>query len=637
MIVLGCQHLRKDHGANTILADVTFEISEGERVGLIGRNGCGKTTLLQMVAGLTRPDEGQLSLQKRARVGYLPQVPVERGGMTVREVLELGFRELLACRALMAELEARMGAQADPVQLEPLLAQYAELQERFQREGGYEIEAQIQQVAAGLGIPREQFPRQYATLSGGEQTKVGLASLLLERPTLLLLDEPTNHLDTAGIEWLETFLTTYPGACLVVSHDRYFLDRVANRIVELEDGEAFTYETNYTGYLAEKEERLLQQFAEFKEQQKKIKQMQETIRQLQEWGRIGANEKFFRRAASMQKALDRMERVKRPMLERRAAEFDLQQSDRSGREVLRIESLSKQYGGSRPLLRQADAALQYGEKLALVGRNGAGKSTLFRLLLGQEQPDEGAITLGARVEIGYLAQQEHPTESKSVLQFYCEAARVESGEGRSQLARYLFYGEDVFRPVNLLSGGEWTRLRLALLTHQKPNLLLLDEPTNHLDVASREALEEALEEFPGTVLAISHDRYFINRIAGRVWELDGGKLASHLGNYDDYREKRLARELAAAAAATVAPVKAKPAPQAPAPRRQSSGKRAKEQLEQAIAQAEQQLAEADAALEQAQAGGDLDGLSRRWAEREALQQKLDTLYQQWMEAEEGSL
>ena len=376
---------------------------------------------------------------------------------------------------------------------------------------------------------------------------------------------------------------------------------------------------------------MLQQFAEFREQQKKIKQMRETINQLQEWGRVGGNEKFFRRAASMQKALDRMERVKRPVLERRAAEFDLQQIDRSGREVLRVEALCKRYG-PHPLLDQADAALQYGDKVVLIGKNGAGKSTLFRLLLGQEQPDQGRITLGSRVEVGYLAQQDRPDDTRTVLQLFCETARVETGEGRSQLARYLFYGEDVFKPVNLLSGGEWTRFRLALLTHQKPNLLLLDEPTNHLDVASREALEEALEEYPGTVLAVSHDRYFINRIAQRIWELQAGRLSGYLGNYDQYREKRLASEQVMIVAQ--APAREKQAAQSQ-PRRQDTGRRRKEQLQQAIAQTEQLLAGVEASLEHAQAAGDLPGLSERWAERERLQEQLDSLYEQWLEVEEG--
>ncbi|HWI51400.1 MAG TPA: ABC-F family ATP-binding cassette domain-containing protein [Symbiobacteriaceae bacterium] len=637
MTAISCQHVKKYHGANLVLADVTFEVDEGTRVGLVGPNGCGKSTLLQILAGVHKQDEGQVTMQKRARVGYLPQVPVERAGLSVYEVLALGYRDLLACRALMLELEAQMSA-GGPVgterQMADLLKRYAEEQERFQREGGYEMDANIQTVARGLGIPPEQFSRSYATLSGGEKTKVGLASLLIERPTILLLDEPTNHLDTAGVEWLESFLSESDATCLIVSHDRYFLDRVVTRVVDLEDGEAVLYLTDYTGYVREKEESLLQQFAEFKEQQKRIKKMEETIRQLQEWGKVGGNNKFFRRAASMQKALDRMERVKRPVLERKTAEFELQERDRSGREVVKAAGLSKRYG-NRTLLAQVDAALAYGEKAVIIGKNGAGKSTLFKLVLGQEQPDEGVVELGTRVDVGYLAQEDHPTDGKSVLQLFCEEAAVETGEGRSLLARYLFYGADVFQPVNLLSGGEWTRLRLALLMHRKPNLLLLDEPTNHLDIASREALEEALEEFPGTVLAISHDRYFINRVARRIWELEDGKLTLYLGNYDDYRETRERLRLTREREREEAPVQSTPVRKRPVEpaRRKDPGLRAKAQLEQAISEAEQRLIELSAELEAAQAAADITGLTAKWAEREAMQAQLDQLYAQWLELE----
>ncbi len=639
MSVVSCQRVKKYHGANLILADVTFELGPGERAGLIGPNGCGKSTLLQILAGVQRHDEGEVSLQKRTQVGYLPQVPVDREGMTVYEVLRLGYREALACQALMTELEQQMATPHEAGDLDRLLRRYAEEQERFRHLGGYEMEAQIQQVAQGLGIAPEWYSRPYATLSGGEQTRVGLASLLLERPTLLLLDEPTNHLDTAGIEWLEGFLGTYTGTCLVVSHDRYFLDRVVTKVIELEDGEGITYLTNYSGYVKEKEERLLLQFAEFKEQQKKIKQMKAAIAQLLEWGRVGDNGKFFRRAASMQKALDRMEMVKRPVLERRTAEFDLQQADRSGREVVKIEGLTKRYG-DRTLLGGVDALLAYGERVVLIGQNGTGKSTLFKLLLGQEEPTAGSLALGARVQVGYLAQQDRPDDERTVLQAYCEEARAETGEARSQLARYLFFGADVFKPLKLLSGGEWTRFRLALLVQAKPNLLLLDEPTNHLDIASREALEEALEEFPGTVLAISHDRYFINRLAERVWELAEGALTPYLGNYDAYREER-ERTRSAPVPGPAAPVEERKgqrpaiAPEREQARQAERAKRVKGQLEQAIAAKEQRLTELEAAAEQAQETGDLAGLNAAWTERETVHAELEQLYAQWLELEEG--
>lgn len=627
-MILSCQQLKRSHGANSILEDVTFEVGPGERVGLIGRNGTGKSTLLQLIAGELTPDSGQLSLQKGARIGYLRQIPTDRGEQTVYQVLATGLQHLLAYRDQLAELEARLAEPQDERQMAALLKQYAELQERFQHEGGYEIDAQIQQVANGLRIPPEQWGRPYASLSGGEQTKVGLGALLIERPTLLLLDEPTNHLDTQSIEWLEEFLRGYAGACIVVSHDRYFLDRVVTKIVELEDGEAVTYLTAYTGYVKEKEERLLRQFAEYKDQQKKIKKMKETINQLWEWGKVGGNEKFFRRAASMQKALDRMERVKRPVLERRAASFELTQEERSGQEVLRLDSLTKRFG-ERCVLNGVDGLLRYGEKVVLIGPNGAGKSTLFKLVLGELAPDGGAVRLGARVTVGYLAQAEAPPEQETVLERFCAEAKVESGHGRSLLARYLFYGQDVYKRLDQLSGGEWTRFRLALLVYQRPNLLLLDEPTNHLDIASREALEEALAEFPGTVLAISHDRYFINQIAERIWALREGGLSSILGDYDEYRAQR-ERQAAPLAATKAAPAAAPVSAAPPKDRRSAKAERLKAQLEQTVAQLEAEVAQLDAALD---AEADVGRLGALWAEREGVQAKLDEALQQWLELE----
>ncbi|WP_197081103.1 ribosomal protection-like ABC-F family protein [Gordoniibacillus kamchatkensis] len=602
MTILNCQQVQKYYGANLVLDNVTLEVKQGDRAGLIGRNGCGKSTLLQLIAGLTAPDGGTIALQKGTRVGYLAQIPAEFEALTVYDVLARGYRDAMQCREAMSGLEQRMAVTGAP-DLDAILQQYAELQERFERAGGYEMEARIVQVAAGLRIPEAQFPRTFGTLSGGEKTKVCLASLLIEKPTLLLLDEPTNHLDVNGIEWLETYLKGYDGTCIIVSHDRYFLDQVVTKVIELEDGEAFLYRTDYTGYVKEKEERLLQEFAAYQEQQKKIKKMQETIKQLMEWGRIGGNEKFFRRAASMQKALDRMEKLKRPVLQRKTAEFEAEAAERSGRKVLALQAAVKRFG-DRTVLAGADALLLYGDRVALVGENGAGKSTLMKLIVGELAPDEGSVELGARVDIGYLDQQDRPNSKQTVLELFCREAEVTEGEGRRLLAGYLFYGPAVFKSVGSLSGGEWTRLRLALLMRRKPNLLLLDEPTNHLDIASREALEEALEEYTGTVLAISHDRYFINRIARSVWELRDGTITPFVGHYDDYRAK--SAELRAASLADrpapVVPSQVAKPQAAPADRPVSAAGKAadskrKQQLEQAIRQLEQDIADCSARLD----------------------------------------
>lgn len=653
MIIVSCQHIKKYHAANLVLEDVTFEIHDGDRAGIIGVNGCGKSTLLRIIAGMEPADGGQLFIKKDTAIGYLAQIPDSKDGMTVYDALALGFREVRACQERMRLLEERMSdpaAAGDERLMERLLKQYAGEQEQFERGGGYEMEARIVQVAAGLGIGREQFPRVYAELSGGEKTKAALASLLIGRPDLLLLDEPTNHLDLAGIEWLEEFLGSYEGACLIVSHDRYFLDKVAGRTVELEDGECFVYETHYSGYVKEKEERLLQQFADYQEQQKTIKKMRETIKRLEEWGRNGDNEKFFRRAASMQKALDRMEKVKRPVLDPKTAEFNWSMQDRSGKRVAELQGVTKRYGG-KTVLDQVEGLLEFGEKVALVGRNGSGKTTLFKLLLGLEAADSGQLLLGARVEPGYLAQEEAPSDGEeTVLGFFRKEARLEEGEARSRLARYLFYGASVFKPLSGLSGGEWTRLRLAVLVHGRHNLLLLDEPTNHLDIASREALEETLEDFPGTILAISHDRYFVNKLAKRVWELADGRLTGYIGTYDDYREKKMAslqgapvpsRAEAAEPEASLADRGARGRPRkgavsavGGAMEGTAAGSRAAEalllRLEAQISLEEQKLGELDACLADPANAANHDLLAGLWREREQVQETVDRLYAQWM-------
>lgn len=652
MNMINVQKLTQYHGAHLVLDQISFEIQEGEKVALIGRNGSGKSTLMRLLAGLDQPNEGLLAIKKGAKIGYLEQIPSHMDTWTVQDVLAQGLRHLKDYRAEMTGLEEKMSdpdIAGDSEMLDRVLRKYSALQERFETEGGYELEASIDKIATGLQIPKSEYGLAFGSLSGGEQTRVVLASQLIVQPDLLLLDEPTNHLDLARTEWLEEFLREYPGTCVIISHDRYFLDRVVSKTIEIEDGEVFSAHGGYTAFMKEKEERLLQQFAEYQEQQKVIKKMKESIKQVEEFGRIGGNEKFFKRAASMRRALERMERVKRPVLERRQADFDLNPQDRSGRRVAYFEQVEVSYG-KQAVLRGASGLIEFGEKIALMGSNGSGKTTLFKVLLGELTPDSGLLEWGSRVDVGYLAQQEEPDNPKAtVLQYFREKAGVEEGEARGILARYLFYGAAVFRSVGQLSGGEWTRLRLALLIHQKPNLLLLDEPTNHLDIASREALEDALLGYTGTVLAISHDRYFVNQVSRKVWDLNQGKLTVYHGNYDDFRDKkeRLEAELQtrdlSAGREGIPKQKAEPQPQAkdsPAlltkklNADRSSAERAK-WLEEEIARIETRIRELDGWLERE--GGDLhedtdlSQLEQRWNDRELLSASRDELLAEWLE------
>ncbi|GKU80003.1 ribosomal protection-like ABC-F family protein [Paenibacillus sp. L3-i20] len=651
MIIVNGQEIKKYYGASLVLNGVTLQIQENDRIGLIGCNGSGKSTLLRLISGHDHIDEGMLTIKKDLKIGYLPQIPHEFESMTVYEVLASGFRELMNCKKQLREIELLMASSDainNPEHMDKMLKNYAVIQDQFELSGGYEIDTMIEQVATGLQINEDYNETLFNTLSGGEKTKVVLASQLVLRPALLLLDEPTNHLDMKGIEWLEQFLNRYEGSVVIVSHDRYFLDSVGTTMIELEDGEAQIYHTNYSGYVKEKEERLLQQFAQYKEEQKRIKQMKESIRRFEEWGRIAGNEKYFKRAASIRKALERMEKTKRPILERKSAQFELSSSDRSGKNVLSFESIAKRFG-NRQILKDCSENLYYGEKVVLIGDNGSGKSTLFKVLLGEVAPDVGKVELGARVEIGYLAQQEPQKGTKgTLLQYFQLECELEEGEARNVLASYLFYGADVFKPLSMLSGGEWTRLRLALLVRQKPNVLLLDEPTNHLDVASREALEESLAGYQGTILVISHDRYFINKLVGRVWALADGGITSYPGNFDYYRQKRdeRVRQLELRQQSSSSTIK-KETSRVKSPERivknddknnvknndktESIKKWSCEQLELQIAAIEAEIEKVELEMQQLDGLNDGAQLEEIWLQQEKRKLQLESYMQEWME------
>ncbi|SIR90930.1 ATPase components of ABC transporters with duplicated ATPase domains [Bacillus cereus] len=537
MTICSVNNVTKSFGGNIIFENISLEIKNGERVGLVGRNGSGKTTIFQLLTGMESLDAGAIHMKKGTRIGHVAQIPKFDEGMTVYDVLSSAFKAEKELERELRTLEKNMAEEREPSALQRLMERYGVIQEKFAFLGGYEIEANMMKVANGLQVT-ELFPRSFLELSGGEQTKVSLAYMLLQKPDLLLLDEPTNHLDLFAVEWLEQFLKEYNGTVMVISHDRYFLDEVVTKIFDLEDGEIHVYHTNYSQFVEEKEERLLQEFQAYQEQQKKIKKMKEAIKRLREWANQAnpPNEGLHKRARSMERALERIEKLKKPILERKQMGLQFEGQERSGKDVVVMKEVSKGFA-DHPLFNEANLHVRFQERAAIVGRNGTGKTTLLKLLLEEIEPDAGEIRIGSSVKIGYLSQHAYGNMKSNVLEAFREYVAVTEGEARHILAKFLFYGPAVFKKVTQLSGGEKMRLRLAQLMYQDINFLILDEPTNHLDIESREVLEEALEQYNGTILAVSHDRYFLNKLFEKTYWIDDRKLFEFVGNYAWARQK----------------------------------------------------------------------------------------------------
>lgn len=541
MIAVALNNIEKYYGVHKVLSNVSFEINEGEKVALIGANGTGKTTIFKIISG-EHYEGGQLTIKKRLTMGFLEQMTASYPSLSGMDILNKGNQELGDIRKKMTELEQLMTKEKESSVLEKLMLTYGTFLERFEALGGYSSDAKISAIVEGLQIPKESLSNLFDNLSGGEKTKLLFAQMLISEPELLLLDEPTNHLDIEAIEWLESFIKTYNGTVLLISHDRYFLDKSITRIIELEDGECQNYLGNYTFYIQEKERRLLVEFDNYQDQQKKIKSMETAIKRLRDWGLRGDNEKFFRKAESMQKALDRMVKIKRPVLDKRAIDLSFDINDRSGREVVICEDISKAFG-DKVLFMESQFQLRFKESVGLLGGNGTGKTTFFKMLLNELQPDSGSVQMGSRVKIGYLPQIiELEDGNRTVLEEFRNSCRCSEGDARGILARFLFYKDTVFKRVKDLSGGERTRIRLAQLMHEDINLLLLDEPTNHLDLETREVLEAALQDFDGTLLFISHDRYFINKLAERIYCFEEQRINLYPGNYDYFKENSALRK-----------------------------------------------------------------------------------------------
>ena len=532
MIILTIQNLKKAYGGNVVLKDVSLTLQDRQRMGLVGLNGCGKSTLLKILAGKETEDDGSVSMMKGIRIGYMEQQYEAQGDNTVFEELKQVYDPVFAMEEKMRALEEEM-AHAGETELKRLGDTYTRLSDAFEKADGYGWKSSINGVLSGLGFSREQYDQPARLLSGGEMTRLCLAKLLLQKPDLLLLDEPTNHLDLEALDWLEHYLAEYRGTLLVVSHDRYFLDHVCTHVSEILLGNLEQYEGNYSSYMTQRAERFEIRMRAWEQQQKLIAREEAIIARYKSFNR----EKSIKAAESREKRLEKIERLDKPVDEKQVR-FRFEAKRRTGDDVMFIRDFSKGFGG-RMLFHNVNLTLRAGDRVALIGPNGIGKSTLLKCLVGEENQDTGTVRWGANVDLGYYDQKQeglHP--NKTVLDEVWDAfPRLEQSDVRGALGLFLFTGEDVFMPIHTLSGGEKGRVALTKLMLHKDNVLLLDEPTNHLDMDSREVLEDALDSFEGTILAVSHDRYFINRFATRVAVLTEEGITEYLGNFDDYQAR----------------------------------------------------------------------------------------------------
>ena len=564
MIELSINNLTKFYGANKIFENITFELKTGERVGLIGKNGCGKTTLMKIIMGRylynTQPgipdaevagrkntlpllqettedsQGGEINLRKGIKVGYLNQIPKYQEDTTAIDVIRMAFSSVFEIKNQMNLMEYQLGKLSGDT-LEKVIHSYGRLSEQYELEGGYELETKINKITEGLKITNSLKEMYFCQLSGGEKTRVILAKILLEEPDILLLDEPTNHLDLETVEWLESFLKNYKGSVLIISHDRYFLDSVTDKIVELNFNRADIYMGNYSYYVLEKERRFLIEYKNYINQQKQIDRMEKQIERYRIWGEMRDSDKMFKRAKELEKRLEKIETLDRPVLNNRKVRFNQDCTDRSGRIVVETVNICKSYE-MVSLLKDVNLHIFYQDSACIIGKNGCGKTTLLKMILGEIIPDYGLIKTGSQVKIGYLPQQvTFEDEEQTVLEYFATLHNITYEAARNQLARVLFMKEDVHKKIKILSGGEKSRLKLCSLTFDKVNFMILDEPTNHLDIDSREVLEETLAAFEGTLLFVSHDRYFINKVADKIITIIDGSLKSYTGDYNYYLEE----------------------------------------------------------------------------------------------------
>ncbi len=603
---------------NNILDGLTFQVQHGERVGILGRNGTGKTTLFRLMVGELTEDKGEIDIARGKRLGLVSQIPHYPAGYTVEDVLATAGERLNAMQARMRKLEELMAVSSDRA----LLSEYDELLSRFEMLGGYDAEVRRSKVANGLDIPPAMRGQLFDSLSGGEKTRVNLARLILEDTDILLLDEPTNHLDMHATEWLEDYLLHFKGTVLAISHDRWFLDKVAQRIIEIVNGKAEFYNGNYTFYAEEKQRRYEELRRQYEKNQKEIAHLQKAADDLHLWAFMGAD-KLHKRAFSMEKRIARLQTAERPREDKKLS-VRFRQKEFFGDEVLVLEDVAKSYG-EKKLFSGIDELIEPGERIALIGDNGTGKSTLLRCITGEETPDRGWIHLGPAVKSAYLPQLvRFDDPSRNMVDTMLWEARCDPQTARNRLAAFGFRGEDVFKTVSVLSGGEQSRLRLCILMRDDINFLMLDEPTNHLDLLSREWMEDALMDYSEALLFVSHDRWFIEKFATRIWCLHDGQIEDYRGGFAEWREYKARQE------ALQPPAKAaKSAAREEKPKKKTEPNRdrRRQRIERDIERAEASLRDIEAEMEKN--ASDYQKLLELGAQKDAAEESLETLYAEW--------
>jgi len=627
MIECNVYGISKEYGVNKIFENISFSLKKGDRIGLVGQNGCGKTTLMKILMDIEDYTSGSISIRKDAKLGYLEQVPNESPGVKTYDVLMHAFRRAIEIKNCFTELEHQLNHLTGPA-LESVMKEYGRYMEEYEALDGYQLETKVHRICQGLNISENMKNMDFNALSGGEKTRVLLGKLLLESPDILLLDEPSNHLDISTIEWLEGFLKEYTGTLLIISHDRYFLDRVVNKVFELTASEMVCYDGNYTAYVEEKEKRFFEELKKYENQQKLLDRIKEQIHRYRVWGAMRDSEVMYKRAKELEKRLEKIEVLDKPVLDQKKIKIDSSVENRSGKRVLLVEGLEKSYD-NKTLFKGESFSIFYQDSLCLMGPNGSGKSTLLKMIMGEIDPDNGTIQLGSGVKIGYLPQHIHFTdEEKTLVEYFAYEHGINQEIARKALSKMLFTQDNVYKKIRNLSGGEKSKLKLCSLLYEKVNFLILDEPTNHLDISSREELEEALLSFEGTLLFVSHDRYFVEKIAGKIMVIEDGRLSLYPFEYQSFLEEKskLIQEKNMAQEKSVATSKLKNTKETS---KKKPSKVSIEKVEEDIRKLEEELQEIVAEMENNQS--DYTVLNDLTLKQENLNKDLEVLYAKWEE------